>query len=204
MRRKIQNPNLDKDWFDHELAKRKLSVRAVGRHLNVSSTMASLMLRGVAKIPQDKVPMLADLLGVTSAEIYRRTGATLDEDRRVLKVSYYITPEYQVCVLDPEQEFVIDAPFDTRLTAPAIQMRTGDQYDGWMVVASGIQLAAHEAVNKLCLYCNDEGQLYVAIIKAGYLPGTFNASSALANGVTVENVKIKWAMEINWIRPRTL
>ena len=203
MRKRIQNPHLDREWFLTELEKRKMSVRALGKHLGVSSTMASLMMRGVAKIPHDQAVKLADLFGVQTAEIYKRAGATLNDEKRVLIMSHYFDKDFHVLPLPSENQFNIDAPYDTPSTAFGIQMRTGDLYDNWILITSGIRLKPEEAANKLCVYDNADGNTYIAIIRPGYAPGTYNAVSALATGVTVENIEILKAMEINWIRPRS-
>jgi len=204
MRRRIQNPNIDREWFLNELEKRNMSVRALGKSLGVSSTMASLMMRGVAKIPHSQAEKLADLFGVQTAEIYRRAGATLDNEKRVLVMTHYIDNDLQVQPLPTENQFNIDAPFDTPSTAYGIQLRTGNHYDNWLIITSGVPLKPEDAVNRLCVYDSLEGHRSIAIIRPGYLPGTYNAVAALAPQKTIENIEIQAAMEINWMRPRSM
>ena len=204
MRKRIQNPNIDRQWFLNELDKRNMSVRALGKSLGVSSTMASLMMRGVAKIPHLQAEKLADLFGVQTAEIYRRAGATLNNEKRVLVMTHYIDNNLQVYPLPADKQFNVDAPFDTPSTAYGIQFRTGNHYDNWLMITSGVRLKPEEAVNRLCVYDSPEGYRSVAIIRPGYLPGTYNAVAALATQETIENIEIQAAMEINWMRPRAL
>ena len=202
MRRKSQNPLIEKQWFKEQLEARELSVRQLSTHLGVSPTMTSLMLRGISKVPHDKAETMAALFGVQISEIYKRLGTQIHDEYRTITVTDYLDVDFKVRPLGQDDMFTLQAPFDVRNSGFGIQIRTGNMYDGWVVVASGLRQPAPELLNRLCLYENPEQDRHVAFIKNGYKPDTYTAQSAIMGGKTVENIEVEWAMEIMWIKPR--
>ena len=201
MRTKHQNPAIDTEWFKTQLRQQQLSMRGLARHLGVSPSAASYMLRGVSKIPQDKAQAMADLFGVDLLELYKRTGAPLDEAHRSVPVTYVMTPERAIAKLTVDQQFNVPAPFETRASSICVQIRTTDMYDQWLLFTQGTKLPAQEAVNNLCLYKNLSGQLHVAVIRSGYQKGTYDAHSAFNDGRVIHDIDVAWAAPIAWVKP---
>ena len=201
MRTKNQNPAIDTGWFKEQLRIKGLSVRALARHLNISASAASYMLRGVSKIPQDKAQAMADLFAVDLLELYKRVGAPIDDAQRSVPVTYFMDTERKILPLPSEEVFSVPAPFETTASSICLQIRTTDMYDQWLLFTQGPKLPVNEAVNKLSLYEDAEGHLYVAIIRAGYQPGTYDAHSAFNDGRVFRGVQVVWASPIAWIKP---
>ena len=201
MRTKDQNPAIDTGWFKEQLRFKGLSVRALARHLDISASAASYMLRGVSKIPQDKAQAMADLFGVDLLELYKRMGAPIDDAQRSVPVTYYMDTARKILPVASEEIFSVPAPFETTASSICLQIRTTDMYDQWLLFTQGPKLPVNEAVNKLSLYEDAEGHLYVAIIRAGYQPGTYDAHSAFNDGRVFRGVQVVWASPIAWIKP---
>ena len=201
MRTKDQNPAIDTPWFKEQLRIKKLSVRAFARELDISPSAASYMIRGVSKIPQDKAEKMADLFGVDLLELYKRMGAPIDDAQRSVPIQYYMDVERRIRRVPDEEVFSVPAPFETTASSICVQIRTTDMYDQWLLFTQGPRLAAEDSLNRLSLYEDAAGDLYVAIIRAGYQPGTFDAHSAFNDGRVVRGVQVSWAAPIAWIKP---
>ena len=201
MRQKIQNPNLDRSWFQVRMDERQLSVRGMAKRLGTSPSTVSLMLRGISKIPESFLPELAEMFGVDSIEILKRAGAPLTDQKRTVPVSYCMTPERTVIEMPADEQFSTAAPFDTRTSGVGIQIRIPGIYERWLIYAGGQKMSAAQASGHLCFYCNAEGEMYVAVLKAGFRPGTYDAVSAFNDGTVVSDVSVEWAMPVVWIKP---
>jgi len=203
MRQKEQNPNLDREWFSQRMAERELTVRGLAKQLGTSPSTVSLMLRGVSKIPEGFLPQLSDLFGVDSIEILKRAGAPLTDQKRTLTVTHYMNEQRDIVQMPQGQEFTTASPFDTRASGFGVQIRVPGIYERWLIYAGGQRLTAAQAVGTLCVYENMQGQIYVAVIKNGFVPGQYDAVSAFNDGTVVNDIKIKWATPVTWIKPAT-
>jgi len=204
MRTKFQNPNIDRSWFQQRMDERKLTVRGIAKLLGTSPSTVSLMLRGVSKIPETFLPQLADLFGVDSVEILKRAGAPIVDQKRTVLVSHAMGEDREVRPLPETEQFSTAAPFDTRVSGFAVQIRLPGIYERWLVYGSGQKLEAAKAVNHLCIYRNTDGNMYVSVIKAGFMPGTYDSVSAFNDGTVVSDVQVEWAMPVTWIKPAAL
>lgn len=204
MRQRPQNPNIDDTWFKQQLAMRKLSVRGLAKSLDISPSAASLMLRGISKVPDHLVARLAEQLLVDPAEIYRRLGMPTRHIEPTVTVSHYLAENREICPLAPEARFEVASPAGISKDGFAIQVRAMGLYEHWMLFATGVKCSPDQVLNRLCLYMNTDNKQYVAIIRAGYLPGTFDAVSAFNDGTVVKDVHIEWAMTIAWIKPAVI
>ena len=201
MRTKDQNPAIDTEWFKTQLRQRKLSLRAFARHLDISPSAASYMLRGVSKIPQRVAQAMADLFEVDLLELYKRMGAPIDDAQRSVPVEYVMNAERAILRLEAKEVFNVPAPFETRASSICVQIRTTDMYDQWLLFTQGAKLEVQDAVNNLCLYENQSGQLHIAVIRAGYRKDTYDAHSAFNDGRVVSGIEVVWAAPIAWIKP---
>ena len=201
MRTKDQNPAIDTDWFKEQLRIKRLSLRALARQLDISPSATSYMLRGVSKIPQAKAQAMADIFGVDLLELYKRMGAPIDDAQRSVPVTYYMDTERRILPVPSDEVFSVPAPFETTASSICLQIRTTDMYDQWLLFTQGPKLPVKDAVNKLSLYEEASGHLYVAIIRAGYQRGTYDAHSAFNDGRFFKGVQVAWASPIAWIKP---
>jgi len=144
MRTKDQNPAIDTGWFKEQLRFKGLSVRALARHLDISASAASYMLRGVSKIPQDKAQAMADLFGVDLLELYKRMGAPIDDAQRSVPVTYYMDTARKILPVASEEIFSVPAPFETTASSICLQIRTTDMYDQWLLFTQGPKLPVNE------------------------------------------------------------
>lgn len=201
MRQQPQNPNIDQRWFKQRLADRRLSVRALASALQISPSAASLMLRGISKVPDRLVGPLANQLLVDVAEIYRRLGSPVSPTEQTIIVSHCLCDDLEVHALPSDASFKTASLPNMSVDGFGIQVRAIGLYEHWMLFTSGLKCTPDQVLNQLCLYKNAAGQQHVSIIRSGYLPATFDSVSAFNDGVIVRDVQIEWAMPIIWIKP---
>lgn len=204
MRRKHQNPNIDKSWFQHRMDERRLTIRGMAKQLGTSPSTVSLMLRGISKIPETFLPQLADMFGVDSVEILKRAGAPLVDQKRTVPVAFAMLEDRTVVKLSEDEQFVTAAPFDTRTSGFGVQIRAPGIYERWIVYGSGQKMSAAKAAGHLCVYQNTDGKMYIAVLKAGFKPGTYDSVSAFNDGTVVSDVQVDWAMPVTWIKPAAI
>jgi hypothetical protein len=82
-----------------------------------------------------------------------------------------------------------------------IQIRALGLYEHWLLFASGLKCTPNQVLDRLCLYQDEQGQLFTSIVRAGYTPGTYDSVSAFNDGTVIKDVQIVWAMRIAWIKP---
>lgn len=83
---KIQLPNIDSAWFKNKLTEKNLSIRGVARLMGLNPSTVSLMIAGKRGMPHQDAQKLADLLGVSLVEIYRRAGKPLSEPKTTARL----------------------------------------------------------------------------------------------------------------------
>lgn len=203
MRQKMQNPNLDRDWFLNKMDENKFTVRGLAKLMDRDPSSVSLMLRGIRAITPDESVLLGDLFNVTPQEILKRAGAALPDESRTIKITAYTNGGGLLHDIDPAAQDVYKAPYDTPVNAYAVQARNGGLIDGWVFIVDGLKRKPDELIGSgYCVFCDSVGERHSGFIRKGYKSGTYNVTINLVNNVhTRENVELTWASEILWIKP---
>lgn len=198
-----QNPNIDEQWFKDKLQEKQLTIRGIAKLMGVHPSTVSLMLRGLRQIQQDDAVKLSDLLSVPVVEIFRRAGAPIKDEQRKIKVLSYCDQEGEHHYIDPDVADSFVAPYDTPTNAYGLQIRTGRKHDGWMLIVAGNKVKPETCVGKFAVYCTENGNIYVGMIRRGYKEGTYNATNEMADGghTTYQNLNLVWCQEVVWIKP---
>lgn len=203
----LQNPNIDAAWFKRKLDEKRLTIRGLAKLMDLNPSTVSLMLRGIRSIHNEDAVKLADIFNVTPIEIFKRAGAPIEDEVRKIKVSMYINESGKLVHVPDEVADIFRAPYDCPTNAFAVQIRTGRKYDGWMMVVAGNKTSPEESVGMLSVYCTEQGEVNMGMIRRGYISGTFNVSNDMHNGDDVEkvqNTKLVWCQHVIWIKPSTI
>lgn len=203
MRQKMQNPNLDREWFLEKMREHKFTVRGLAKMMDRDPSSVSLMLRGIRAITPDESIALGDLFSVTPQEILKRAGAPLPDESRTIKVTHYSNSDSEIHEVDDSAQDNFKAPYDTPVNAYAVQVRNGGAIDGWIFIVSGTKRDPKDLTNSgFCVFCNSVGERHFGFIRKGYKTGTFNVTYDLVSGIrTLDNVELTWASEILWVKP---
>lgn len=203
---KLQNPNIDVDWFKTQLERKKLTVRGLAKLMDLNPSTVSLMLRGIRAIHNEDAIKLADAFSVTATEIFKRAGAPIQDEARSLPVTMYVDEHDRVLPISIEAADEFRAPYDTPTNAYAVQVRTGRKYDGWMLVVSGNKLKPDECVGSLVVYCTHKGEIDIGMLRRGYIKNTYNVMNDMSthegkDKSLTQNIEVLWCQQVIWIKP---
>lgn len=202
---KLQNPNIDVDWFKDKLEEKHLTIRGLAKLMDLNPSTVSLMLRGIRSIHNEDAVKLADAFSVTPIEIFKRAGAPIEDEVRNIKVLMYIDERSRLISVPPEAADTFKAPYDSPTNAFGVQIRTGRRYDGWVMVVNGTKSKPSDSIGSLAVYCTDKGEVNMGMIRRGYISGTYNVYNDMHDsGEAVDknqNINIVWCQHVIWIKP---
>jgi|GEM_PF-1857669 transcriptional regulator with XRE-family HTH domain len=202
-----QNPNLDVQWFKTKLEEKQLTVRGLAKLLEINPSTVSLMLRGIRAIHNKDAVKLADILGVTTIEIFKRAGAPIEDEVRQVPVTMFLDERNELVQIDIEAADKFKAPYDTPSNSFALQIRNGRKHDGWMLVVGANKIRPEACLGSLVVYCGDNGITNIGIIKRGYTTGTYNVMNDVTsdlNGDVAQNMRVLWCQIVIWIKPTSI
>lgn len=194
--------NVDKAWFEQRLADRQISMRGLAKLMEVDPSTVSLMVRGLRGISSETAVKMARELNVTTNELYKRAGLPIKDEAREIDVTMYIDGEgvgHPVSDADVEK---ISAPFDVPISGFGLQLRSGGQTDGWILIVDGRNYAPAECLGSMCLYVRKDGKTGVGITRRGYKAGLYNITRSITPGVAEEvDIDLESATPVVWIKP---
>ena len=205
---KLQNPNIDHEWFKRKLEENKLTIRGLAKSMDLNPSTVSLMLRGIRSIHNEDAVKLGDAFSVTPIEIFKRAGAPIEDEVRKIRVLMYVDESGKLMSVPPEAADQFQAPYDSPTNAYAVQIRTGRRYDGWIMVVNGTKTNPADSVGALAVYCTDKGEINMGMIRRGYITGTFNVYNDMHDAGDPsdknQNVNIIWCQHVIWIKPTVI
>lgn len=194
--------NVDKEWFQSKLDERKMSMRALAKLMDVDPSTVSMMIRGLRGMSMENAQKMASIFSCTTNELYKRAGLPLEDETRTIPIAMYIDKLGVVHDIPGEARDHMAAPYDTPSSAFALQHRTGELHDGWLLVVDGSKLPPEKCLGALCLYCEVNGKTGVGILRRGYKSNLFNITH---NVVAIErsdnDLDLLWASPVIWIKP---
>ena len=194
--------SVDKAWFQTKLDERDLSMRALAKIMGVDPSTVSLMIRGLRGLNMDNAQKMATIFNVTVAEVYKRAGLPIEDEARTIPVAMYVDRKARWHEIPVEARDNISAPYDTPSSAYAVQVRTGEQHDGWLMIVDGGKLPPEKCLGALCSYCDANGNISHGILRRGYRSDRYNVSrNLIAVETDVTDVDIIWASPVLWIKP---
>lgn len=194
--------NVDKDWFQSKLDERKMSMRALAKLMDVDPSTVSMMIRGLRGLSMENAQKMASVFSCTTNEVYKRAGLPLEDETRTIPVAMYVDNGIDLHEISEEARDHMSAPFDTPSSAYAVQYRTSEAHDGWMVIVDGGKYPPEKCVGAFCAYCDDKGKVSLGIIRRGYKSDRFNVVHNFVTNANQElDIDVLWASPVIWIKP---
>lgn len=197
--------NVDKEWFQQKLDERELSMRGLAKIMECDPSTVSLMIRGLRGMNMENAQKMASVFNCTTAEIYKRAGLPIEDEARTIKVSMRQEKDGSVYEIDADLQGTMTAPFDTPIGSFAVQVRTGELHDGWLLVIDGSKHKPDTCLGQFCLYSNNYGKLGTGVVRRGYQPGLFNITENITTTPKdVNDIDVVWCSPVRWIKPVSL
>lgn len=197
--------NVDREWFQDRLDERNMSMRSLAKLMDVDPSTVSLMIRGLRGLNQDNAKKMADIFCCSTNEIYKRAGLPIEDEARLIEVSMYVDRNNTIHEIPEEARDRITAPFDTSMNAFAVQHRTGELHDGWMLIVDGSKLPPSKCVGSMSVFCDHNGRMGAGVIRKGYKADRFNVThNIIAPEQSDSDLDLLWASPVLWIKPATI
>jgi hypothetical protein len=192
---------VNRRYFDSLMADRKLSLRGLGKAMDMSHSQLSLVFSGVRKLQLDEAVKLSNIFGEPLHRIVENAGVTVRpvSGKRVPVVGA-MRGDGTVEEYGPDVVERTSAPDDLPDNAIAIQCRTAGTPLDWLDGAVFF-CRAHNGVDpallgRLCYVQIKGGPQVVAAVKRGYREGTYN----LSGPATRESVILEFATPVLFTR----
>lgn len=194
--------NVDKAWFEQRLADRQISMRGLAKLMNVDPSTVSLMIRGLRGLSSDTAVKMARELNVTTNEIYKRAGLPIKDEAREISVTMYVDADGHCHAIKEADVEKISAPFDVPISGFGLQLRSGGQTDGWIVIVDGRSYSPADCLGSMCLYQRKDGGAGIGITRRGYKAGLYNITRNVTPGAAEEvDIDLESATPVVWIKP---
>lgn len=182
---------VNKQFFDDLMQDKRISLRAIARHMNVSPSQLSRTLTGHRRMQLNEAAAIASLLGASIVDVMVNAGIEgARSDQRYIPIVGHLSGDFTVTGPDPTvvEKVVLPSclPYDTE----AVQARTTNTplayMDGWLMYV-GPPMKPTEAIGCYCLVKLTDNQI-AGVLSRGYQPGTFSITSAA--GVSLQNQRV--------------
>lgn len=191
-------PHVDTQWFVDALDARKMSRRALARHLGLDASAVSLMLRGKREMRMTEAAQIAALLGLPLTEVIAHAGVQQGKGGKV-SIAGWIDGSGEVHMQESGDS--IDALPGLPDGCIAVQYRTAatalEHRDGWVLIFTPPTGMAPDILDRFCIAKIRAGIIVAGQIKRGYKRGAFN----IIDPVNLQDVELEWATPVLWIRP---
>lgn len=188
---------INPQWFTDKLKERELSQRGLARLMGMDAGAVSLMLRGKRRMTLEEAAQVAALLDATTQEVLIAAGIDIRTKEKVKVVGYMAsnsTIVNQGKGTHENTEGHSGLPPDTI----AVQCRTSDHMDGWMLFISGTHVAPINVIGTTAMVAVKGNGQIIGYVKRGYQKGAYNVAGLC--GEIHSNVELAWAAPVIWIR----
>lgn len=165
--------------------------------MGIDAGAMSLTLRGKRKMTLEEAAQIAVLLDATTQEVLVAAGIDVRTKDRV-KVVGYMNGDGSVI----NQGKGLHETTEGHSTLPpdsiAVQCRTSDHMDGWMLFISGTHVAPTTVIGTTAMVAVKGNGQIIGYVKRGYQKGSYNVVGL--TGEAHSNVELAWAAPVIWIR----
>lgn len=185
---------VNKTYFEECMGRRKLSLRALAKRMDMTHSQLSLTFSGARRMQLDEAAKLAQIFSVTLDEIATNAGVSyLNQGRRRVSVIGRMDSSGAVIRYGDDVVERTFSPDGLSADAKAIQARTAESPLSWMdrfvFFFEDIRQPPAEVVGRFCLCQVEGGSECVGTLRRGYQDGTFN----LSGPATMESARLEWA-----------
>lgn len=188
--------SIDTKWFQDRLADRKMSQRQLAKHLGLDSSAVSLTFRGKRLMKLTEAADIARLIGAPLDEVLAHAGVHEASKGRQIAVAGIHDDHGEVHWIN--EKFSVPTPTELPETCIAIQARTSDFRDGWLLFLEQPSTVASDAIGRFSLVRLKNGVMTLGQVRRSYIPGRFSIDSP---DVATKDVELEWAEPIILIKP---
>lgn len=190
---------LNKRFFDDLMRDRQVSLRQVAKQMDTSPSQLSRTLSGHRRMQLNEAVSLAQILGVSLAELMVHSGIEQAQtERRFCSVIGFLQGDLTIAPVQNGMRERVAVPLgELPDSVQAIQARTSDSpfafLDGW-VFFIGPETDPAELVGTYCVAQVEGGSQIIGTLQRGYQPRTYNVTGAA--GISRQSQKLTLARRI--------
>ena len=189
---------VNRKFFDELMQDRKISLRSIARHMDISPSQLSRTMTGHRRMQLGEAASIANLLGVSVVDVMINAGIeSVRDGQRYAPIIGHLTGDYTISEPDKGVKDRVPLPQCVPEDTEAIQARTAatplSYLDGWIYFV-GPPMRPAEAIGSYCVVTMDDSTKTIGTVQRGYQPGSYNIKAA--SGLFIQNVKIKHARRI--------
>lgn len=149
----------------------------------------------------DEANRISGILMIPVTEVLAQAGVPIEEDSRSLPIKATINAQSVLTPTTAKNPRRMAAPRDVPANGLVAQVRAAELHeDGWVLFAGSFDARVEALLDRLCVADVHGAGHTVGTLKRGYDDERFNLVPLLG-GQTVENVVVKQAAPVLWIRP---
>jgi transcriptional regulator with XRE-family HTH domain len=188
-------------WFRERLAERDMSIRRLGKLMELDPSAVSLMLRGKRVMTAAEANQISGLLTIPVTEVLAQAGVPIEEDSRQLQVKAYVDARGVVHANKVKNARRVSVPRDVPANGVVVQVRAPEILtDGWLIIASGFDSRVEALLDRLCVVDIAGGGQTIGTLRRGYDQDCYSVVPFVGNA-SVDNVSVKAVAAVLWIRP---
>ncbi len=203
--------NVNYKWFSDKIVSKKLTQRAVAKHIGVDASTLSLLLHGKRRMRVEQAAEIARLLGVPVGDVMRNSGADMRGVREEGGPTAVPVPLVGWVDENRNVEIDFDQPgpsFNVEGDIPAdavcIQHRTAgtaaDPMDGWIeVILPPRTPNLEDMLDRHCVVKIKTGETLLRTVRRGYKPGHFKLMGL--NLPPIHDAEISWYSPVLLVKP---
>jgi transcriptional regulator with XRE-family HTH domain len=188
---------MDTDWFQNRLRDREISQRRLAEMLGLGPSAVSLMLRGKRKMTMTEAADMSRLLGIPVNDVMAHAGIRPGQPKQSVPLFGIMDKEGEIHTIKGGKR--IACALEMPDTALAVQVQDSEFIADGMTFfyepRAGIDA---ESVGRFCVIELATGQRHIRFLKPGRERGLYNLVGWFS--VSIENVKVKTASPILWIK----
>ena len=193
-------------WFQDRLADKKLSQRGFAKLIDLDPAALTYAIHGKRDWKHDELVAFATITGTSFEEALVNAGLSLPAagSKGMCNVTGTVDAAGRVHFGPVAAPRRVPVPPDAGSATAALRFKTpntaAELMDGWLVYyATDVQRVPPEAIGRLCVAWMASGAL-LAVVRKGYVRGTFNVEPWVPSGVLVENATVDRAAPVLWVR----
>lgn len=189
--------DIDSRWFKDKLRDRELPQRKLAKMLGLGTSAVSLMLSGKRRITIEEAADLSRLLGLPMDEVLEHAGVQPGEPAKSVPLVGEVDAEGELHPVKAGKRVPLKLTLPQNTVAVTCKDQNAPGY-GWFWFFEPRTGVDADCVGRLCITELKTGQRYLRFLKPAKERGNYDLQGWFS--VTVNNVKVKTASPILWIK----
>jgi DNA-binding XRE family transcriptional regulator len=194
---------VDKKWFIDRLNERGESQASMARALGIDKSAMSLLLSGRRRLHAEMCDQIAGFLRLPVDDVLAAAGFSVRKPAASGNIPLvgYVNAQFVVTMISDSGSVSGHPALSGGTVAVRVQTAgtDADWMDGWLLFFEPANGMAPQLITRLCIAELDNSQRRVGTLRRGYTDNTYNLM--LPGGDMVENVTVRAATQLSWIKP---